>query len=298
MHTSEIAEPVYVFVSFDLNNFTALKRENPRWHHVIWAIWGALEDSKHGLEFWKFNGDEFLFCKKVSNMVGIMHLIEKSWDFMLDMETAAQKVLKREGFYVKATAWLASVIECNPSLEENADFDAPNYMFYTHRERTRTPTKDFVGVSIDEGFRMSSVASPENLLVCPEIAMMFHGLSMVLQGSSDSIGDYIDEQKVSRFINSCKKFAGTNQKLLNHRILLFTEKLVLFELRRLKGVWKGSPYPITRFLGFGAKNKNDICALNIIKNRFEESGTSENLYRLMNLISIDEPEFRNISIRT
>ena len=58
-------EKLMLFISLDLDGFTALKSDYPRWPDIVNIL---VDRHFEGTRLWKFNGDEVIYAKKVTNL--------------------------------------------------------------------------------------------------------------------------------------------------------------------------------------------------------------------------------------
>ena len=242
---------LYFFASFDICNFTRIKEflatRGFLWPVVIEKAWETIMTSVFARDFWKFNGDEFLFRIKVFSLVDIMGAVQKAYglasslgvqledilvnefgDDFKDQLNAARKDEKMdERVRIKAGAWLANVTRfAKKAKVGNKNID--NYEFaneFVHNS-------DFVGVSIDRGFRMCSCSSPGRLVVDPVIAYMFHSYA---NGFTPGVCEH-------------HKFVGELEgDVSEEELIKFSKNFVLVGQAVLKGVWREKPYPIIWF---------------------------------------------------
>jgi hypothetical protein len=150
------------------------------------------EDIGDPPSFWKAIGDEICFSKRLTSKLCLLAAM-RAWISTL---THIRKMLKDHSpeLDVKSAAWIAGfpvinteVIFSNKSSAKSGAEDADDdYVynvlallkeFYSEKEKNATPgnvrshlTRDFVGPSIDTGFRISSRATPRKMMLSVELA--------------------------------------------------------------------------------------------------------------------------------
>ena len=227
----EIGSPnkaVYFFASFDLCNFTSIKTISTSWILIIATIYELLKSDKpFEMNFWKFLGDELLFYRKVHSIREIVELSKFADEFRDYMEYALNERVHLNEYSdilrVKAGVWISNVMELKHLHVNNLDNIVSNdisqsYMYLDEQ----TKRYDFVGVNIDEGFRMCSLASQNVLVVDPKIAYIVY---------------------------NCKDINSSNQasaKTIDY-ISNFTSKLKVIARCDLKGVWGDLFFPFVLY---------------------------------------------------
>ncbi|QRF90882.1 hypothetical protein CLH39_11850 [Alcaligenes faecalis] len=177
---------------------------------------------------WKTVGDEILFVKNISHpMQAFLSL--KAW--IATLEEIRKNLQRKHGLDVKSSAWLAEfplknreivLGEARPNGED--DFDLLNeralQAFYKNGlgGTNKNLVRDFIGPSIDTGFRLGGFTSPRKLVLSVELAHV-----LACEQSYAEVNDKwhsIGPSNISRFIF---RYEGRHA---------------------LKGVLGGSPYPI------------------------------------------------------
>lgn len=163
----------YIFVSFDLTNSTKLKHETKSWEKVITELFNSMPLVRTYLNFWKFNGDELLFFKEIKSLYQIaviidvvnsaMQKISSKLSIQKNQDSSGKNWYKVE---LKATIWLAGI-----DFENNFRINPP----YGY---------DFIGTEIDEGFRLTKLATSGKCIIDPKIALLLAGFNAA---NSDSI---------------------------------------------------------------------------------------------------------------
>lgn len=225
----------------------------PHWFNAVLAFYHHAEQafSKHWLqvsstnhepdsqhlfgpnpELWKTIGDEVLFTKKIEHPAQAIMCCHAWIRALEDLRVQ----LKRQRLDVKSSAWIADfpltnqeVIllgAVNKEAYTKADDEFPFHnqlaleSFYTPNSQSSSPNviRDYIGPSIDTGFRIGSLASTRKMVLSIELAY-------ILSSEQSKIED--DPLLYSSGAMSPRKFDfrydGRTQ---------------------LKGVMNGSPYPI------------------------------------------------------
>lgn len=162
----------YIFVSFDLTDSTKLKHETESWEKVISELFNSMPLVRSFLNFWKFNGDELLFYKEIKSLYQIVAIIEGVYSAMHEMSNnlSMQKTQDDTGksWYkvdLKSTIWIAGI-----DFKNNFRINPP----YGY---------DFIGSEIDEGFRLTKLATKGKCVIDPKIALMLAGFNAALNDS-------------------------------------------------------------------------------------------------------------------
>jgi hypothetical protein len=166
---------VILFVSFDLSGSTDYKPKNPdSWGDTFYEFFRALAKTMT-IEYradtpdiffktWKFQGDEILFFAEVSTQESLVQGVKKAFAVLQEQSIAICKE-SNDALDVKAAAWIAFID------------GTTNRVFYPNDfvENQGTPTydypPDFIGTSIDEGFRVAKAfGAPCRLALAFELA--------------------------------------------------------------------------------------------------------------------------------
>lgn len=267
---------VYLFASFDLCDFTALKVKYPhRWFDVLVNILQVITEKSFGMNFWKFIGDEFLFYKEISTALEVVETIEDAHDFMRYMEFSTRAALKDGSFVSVATGmWIANITNTAPLSGDDVEQNASNFLLRDFR--LSKGGLDFVGVNVDEGFRMCQMASRGCIVVDPKIVYMFLSLSTLIN-------------KRNRRCKFTRKISTARLNALKKRVKAFAKSLVFIEYGSLKGVPGGDDYPIMRYVKEKrrcADNTHTTDNMDILEKFFIKAQSHESMYTIMRLISV------------
>lgn len=168
MSDSDDKPKIYLFLSVDVINSTRMKYKstNPNfnWLNEISNFYDefpqelrtSIEDlkktyqlqNKNNAEIWKYAGDEILFYCQITEKDQIPEIID-AFSRVLVMAAEDEKKLVD----LKGTAWVGQV----PFLDI---------------EFTRENKKDFIGTSIDCGFRLGKYSTKYELIISMEIAKL------------------------------------------------------------------------------------------------------------------------------
>ncbi|MCG5242714.1 hypothetical protein ACIU1J_12845 [Azospirillum doebereinerae] len=137
-------------------------------------------------ELWKSNGDELIYVKELSSakecIVAISCWMRAAKDFRKHLRG------KKSKLDVKLAAWTAGFPVTNTEVifqsgyrkenQENSDWIPEVLHFYflekwhTQPEKRNDLVRDYIGPSIDTGFRIASKATPRKFSISLEIALM------------------------------------------------------------------------------------------------------------------------------
>lgn len=172
------------------------KTLSDEWKDIHHSINGELsQDVGDAPAFWKTIGDEICFSKLITNDVCLLATIQ-AWAETL---VKVRKMLKGHDpdLDVKSSAWLAGFPVHNteiilaasaksvPPLENEDDDFVYNALlllekFYENQGGDGL-TQDFVGPSIDTGFRIASYSTPRKMTISVELAYMCAEASLTLK---------------------------------------------------------------------------------------------------------------------
>lgn len=188
-----------LFLSVDMVGSTPYKQSRHMWRPEIVTFYrnfdyilqrqykefsGGLDDGLPAPEFWKSNGDELLYvCElhSLSHAHALMHV----WLATLNEYRGARDEASKH-LDVKSTAWIGLFPVPNAEIFFRrgtawSDVQDPvlsqaeiREEFYANPENPAI-TREFVGPSIDTGFRLTSWASPNRLIVSVDLAFLLTG---------------------------------------------------------------------------------------------------------------------------
>jgi hypothetical protein len=239
-------------MSADIVGSTAFKQGSigeSQWFHVVlrfyqlaeaelmrhWALGqvgpakGAELDALYGEPptLWKTIGDEVTFSKRITHPAQAMSTLH-AWISALG---ELRILLKKHQLDVKASAWLADfplrnrevALRLGPEVRRDDVKLDDEYLHWRNENLLQEYIdkngvgliKDYVGPSIDTGFRLSANASPRRLAISIELGYLLAGESTRLEGYPYKIGSFQMQPLVFRYDN----------------------------MTSLKGVLSGAPYP-------------------------------------------------------
>lgn len=165
----------------------AQKTLNEEWEDIRNQVQNdSGEDIGKAPSFWKAIGDEIGFSKRLTSEICLLACM-RAWMSTL---THIRAMLKdhNHGLDVKAAAWVAGFPVLNTEIifsnqppettKENTDAD-DDYVYgtlvllkkyYAEGDGKASLTRDFVGPSIDTGFRIAGKATPRKMTVSVELA--------------------------------------------------------------------------------------------------------------------------------
>jgi len=204
---------VFLFFSVDLMNATQYKADNASWASDIKSFYdiikGQVIKAYKNAQVWKHSGDEVLFYIEIVKLEEILEASSKLYtammlayeDFHKDLNGRAEGLL-----YFKGALWMAAA----------TDAVLPNENLPPNIYIGLSTGRDFIGVHIDEGFRMSQHSSQ---------------------------GKIVLDSKIAYLLNKHTE----DWHKLTHRKIEDCVKIVGFDV--LKGIWKGRPYPVVWYTG-------------------------------------------------
>jgi hypothetical protein len=218
--TKKDEQGIYLFISFDMVNSTALKiRRIKEWPSIVIYFYEAIvkemEDKINNSKIWKYLGDEIIFYYSISDIKALYNMPECVYKIQ---EKVVLKI--REDFEIgkiidiKCTMWLAGVRNIKPGPIDN-----PKKMPEGRNDRVYRNInvninakgryiEDFLGPDVDIGFRIAKYATKSKVTLSAEYAYLLYCL-----------GKPRKTKKIDK-------------------------KLKIVSFQELKGVWDGRAYPI------------------------------------------------------
>lgn len=135
-------------------------------------------------ELWKTVGDEVLFTKCISHPAQALMCMNVWLRVLAELRTYLQKPTHKGGLDVKSSAWIADFPVRNREFflprhgtdPVTSDFDELDYLNDTwaqeHEAGKNHRARDFIGQSIDTGFRLAGSATPRQMILSVELAHM------------------------------------------------------------------------------------------------------------------------------
>lgn len=204
----DLSKPkVFIFISVDLVNSTSYKQYDKNWPNVFSDFFSIVQEnfiSKiPGLAVWKYVGDEVLFYKEIDNLNSIL---ESPSEVFKLMESCQKKLhndnkKSKNRLYLKSTIWIAPVRKST-----DTECDIVNVI-----PDLKESIRDYIGVDIDEGFRISKFSSQGKLVVDATLAY-------ILLKNKETVNIRCDYN--------------------------VEDRLKIVGYRKLKGIWENRLYPI------------------------------------------------------
>lgn len=280
---------IYIFVSFDIVNSTQYKPISLKWPLLIDAFYTKSLDlmNEEGFSHWKYIGDEVLFYKKLTNVknekgdlidISKFHEIPgKIFDIMSRIEGEFYSLFPDSKMLVslKSTLWIADVDVIpndfsNQSSYSNYLIEKQQNLFKDDIQGNTNNTIDFLGPSIDLGFRLREKARKHQIVISAE----FIYLQMLIEKE-------LFETLAIDNVNNYK----------------------IAELCELKGIWHERKYPIIFYRKDWNNDKNvfeyDEKEISFIGNTkvaefipkiFRDLGRNVSLDKLIDIIKSSEVE--------
>lgn len=254
------SKELMLFLSFDITDSTRIKVQYPKkWSKIVNIL---TSNSFPYMHYWKFNGDEMLYKRKVDSLEFICDLIKKSYSHLKTLQNSMKKEIPE--ISIKATIWLALT-------ETDVDNYEFNFTFFCGDE------VDFVGKSMDEGFRLTKCSSMQKIAIDPKIVY-------ILLDTYEHIALKKERDENTPFFASKN---GVNLDGFISELNGIIEKIHLVGYAKGKGVWNENPVPIYWY--YENIPKDDI--------QYNEHLNGEHLWPKKSsneIIPIKEREYNNI----
>lgn len=214
---------LFIFLSIDICNSTQLKsKKNIKWFNVNKILYDY-DFSK--MTFWKLNGDEVLYYEQFSNIGNLLDIIHGAYNHLKDMEHEINnKIICSENIKLQGTIWLARTD--TSSAEDLNNIRLKNDVM-----------TEYIGLSIDEGFRLTKKASKSKIIIDPKIIYL-------LNLAHDAANNIIE--------SPLKEMAS---KIKNIMYIDFFKNTYFIGYTKLKGIWSNRSYPVFWYF---CDNDNDL----------------------------------------
>jgi len=164
---------VCMFFSIDLVNSTKFKSRYPqKWGEVIYSFYDhvirTIQLECPEAEIWKHNGDDIIFRIEITNKDNILmapSTLHKAMQLAYGKFTLTNQIAKNF-LYFKGALWLANI-----AMDGFNDKEQPrNFLLKVGIDEV----VDYVGIDIDEGFRMSQHAMQGKVVLDPKIVYLLN----------------------------------------------------------------------------------------------------------------------------
>ncbi|MDM5235323.1 NUDIX domain-containing protein [Bacillus cereus] len=221
MDTDADLSGVYIFYSFDLVNSTSFKAKFlDDWPPVVEYFYLIVKEQlrflHEDIKVWKHIGDEVLFYKRVTDLSELYSAPQ----FALNVIRAVNRELNKrfpitkKNLDCKSTIWLAQIED--KTKQENISGFSKNIVFLVDGVRGEG-AKDFLGPDIDRGFRLSTYAHKQKVVVSPELV---------------------------HIVSLRRDIESRIEKEQRYKI---DKDLRIVNYQKLKGIWNDRLYPIIYF---------------------------------------------------
>lgn len=215
-------ENLFVFLSVDICNSTKMKNSIPNWFQVTQTLYNERFNVMH---FWKYNGDEVLYAEPFSTIDNLIDTINQAYDYIKHMQNSLSAISEMPNFKLKGTIWIARTCgKIDDKFTKNLHI------------RINQTTNEFLGINIDEGFRLSEKVSGSKIVIDPKIVYLF----LLSQ-------DIYHAQKNFNVIDNKHPFHTFARDLSEDTLVLIKEILediYFINYTHLKGVWEERRYPV------------------------------------------------------
>lgn len=252
-------------------------------------------------EFFKGNGDEAIFQKELKHPAEALYLLHALRDEISQLEIYKAGSKDKERLQYKISSWIASFPVPNRQIvlqrrqEEKAsdvrllgsyilrNFDLVE-RYYEGRSKTSGSVEsvqhgkdvgllmDYVGPSLDTGFRVSSLANSSRLTLSLELAQILAAThSYITKSHQQGVA-----KEYRNYIRS-KQNANSQERIPAFELLI-NFNIFIFGFQSLKGVLKGNSYPVFWIPASSesdvekseALSKLDLCELSDFASEFIE----------------------------
>ena len=306
---SDIDEAVYLFVSFDMCKFTEFKKDHPQWPDILEIMRKLVDAARQSAgtwEFWKFNGDEFLMKRRVESLAEIVEHVNAAYRLM----GRFSEQLRISGYKqvgLKAGVWIANItnVELSRSSESTDEFDPSIWNYKINIDAHATSNKgiaknhieDFVGINLDEGFRMCSHASKDRFLVDPKIAYLFYVFSEEMKQTEPPNDEkrkkYIDIDDATHFLSLCDNIKRKKTFQTRERIVNFANNLVLVGYMECKGLTPKN-YPIVWYSDDWEANERNISDDKFVVSMVDDKDKNKDKYKIYDACTSKKIPRRNL----
>lgn len=193
----EHQEQVFIFVSVDIVNSTRFKKEYSEWADYFADIFDIIKvefRKNNDLRLWKYVGDEVLFFKELTSTEDMLKILSEVSRKMNRCKIIMDENIKitSNNVYLKGAIWIAAVKDF-----ENKDSKLKNII-----PRLPESAIDFIGVNIDEGFRIARYTSQGKFILDAKLAYLIYKNKIKV----DLLCDYNVSERIK--IVSYKKLKG------------------------------------------------------------------------------------------
>lgn len=217
-------ENLFVFLSIDICNSTLMKKEIKQWFDATKMLYSVRFESMH---FWKYNGDEVLYAEPFSNLNTLLDIITGAYSHITRLQKEIRNKMEKYDsgsmFKLKGSLWLARTANDGDITTKNVFVNA-------------TRVDEFLGVNIDEGFRLSKKVSGSKLVIDPKIVLLLH-LALDINTNNKKRRFILEGDKFFQFCRTIK----INQKEKIEKIL---NNVYFINYTDLKGIWQNRGYPL------------------------------------------------------
>ena len=279
---------VHIFVSLDICNSTKMKSTYSNWKTIIEKFYERKSISY--LNKWKYIGDEVVFEGEYKGFNELLDLINITYCTIKAMEDELKKAIIKvesnatEFPHIKGTMWMTKM-----AISEK-DNDGTLLI---------KTLDEFIGINVDEGFRMATQSMPSWLLIDPKIIFIllyFYSIRTVRDinenASDDFSSAFVNQFSADPVEMGRKIFEHFDKKEtkapfeLTKKIVDILSKIHFKSYVSLKGIWNNQPYPIFMYSNssdmpyYYFENTNSLYSL------INSYNKNNNVYYLSELYSI------------
>ncbi|OHD56544.1 MAG: hypothetical protein A2014_04430 [Spirochaetes bacterium GWF1_49_6] len=121
-----------------------------------------LKENNLKIDIWKFNGDEILFKAVINRINDIKVIIGRYIESVREFQ---EKNSQENSYIIKTTIWTAGFPVINKEVTPLLRDENSN-----NKDEITNPYQDYIGPSIDAGFRLTKFADPNKIVLSIELA--------------------------------------------------------------------------------------------------------------------------------
>lgn len=205
---------LFLFFSVDICNSTQLKGQKD-WLEANRLLY---EEGFISMDMWKFIGDEVVYWVALEKIDNLPSLIESAHHYLKQLQN---ELCRRFGvsFRLKGTIWMAETGRGTKA----------------YHVKTPDVVNEFLGVEIDEGFRLSKNITGSKIVLDPKVVYILCMVDSIFHGNYK--GNWFDEN--ARFFKEARKIDPEPSRISDVK-----SEIRFIGYTKLKGIWNDRMYPI------------------------------------------------------
>ena len=232
-------ENLFIFFSVDICNSTKLKHNNKNWFEANNILY---TENFSSMRLWKSNGDEVLYAEPFVNLAHLALLINNAYCYIKQLQKEIGTAIKDPLFQLKGTIWLARTYFKSDKSEDNSNHNTGADYISRANYDSNLQIKDFdsmhefLGINIDEGFRLAKRITGSKIAIDPRICYLFLLANDIYSNTNKC--NFVDYE--NKFHYYARNIHPSEKKEIN-KIL---ENIYFINYTKLKGVWHDRGYPV------------------------------------------------------